>query len=473
MKTNLVGRKNEIGILTECYQSAESEFVAIYGRRRIGKTFLVKELFENDFAFFAEGILDGNQSVQLKNFNDEIANYRGKDFPPAPDWLTAFNNLNRLIEASPQKGKKVIFLDEIPSMATKNAGFLPALAHFWNRWAQSRKDVLLIICGSATAWIIKNIVGNKGGLHNRLTHQIMLQPFTLKECEAFFHMKNILFTRYQIAESYMIFGGVPYYMKFMKPELSFHQNVDALYFDENAPLRSEYRFLYRSLFADSQGYIKIVEALSSKSKGLTRKDISGQTGLANSGRLTERIQELIHCGFVREYLAFNKKERNRLYQLIDPFTIFSLRFSDKRKKYAQDFWLHFSATPAHSAWSGFAFERVCLQHVPQIRKALGITGMMTEVSSWRSETTEPGAQIDLVIDRVDNMIHLCEAKYASTAFKIDKAYAGKLRSKRDAFMQETKTQKSAHTTMITTFGLKRNEYANEIMFQMTLDELFE
>ena len=357
-------------------------------------------------------------------------------------------------------------------MATPGSGFLAALAHFWNRWASLRGDVLLIVCGSATSWIMKNIVGDQGGLHNRLTRQIHLRPFTLRECEEFFNARGIPLTRFQMAESYMILGGIPYYLSLMRRELSLPQNIDALYFAQDAPLRNEYRFLFESLFSNPGNHIKIIEALAKKGYGLTRNDIAETTGLANSGRLTSTLSELIDCGFIRGYLAFGKKERDMLYQLIDPFTLFHLRFTDHQRTFSEDFWLHFSTTSAHASWCGYAFERVCLHHVPQIRRALGISGVLAQVYSWRSKTADPGAQIDLVIDRADNVVNLCEVKYATSQFRITKPYAENLRNKRAAFLEETRTKKSPHITMVTTFGLVRNEYSNEILTQLELDDLF-
>jgi len=472
MSESIIGRQAELNVLKNCMESRDSEFLAVYGRRRVGKTFLVRQALEEHFIFYVEGIMNEGMDVQLSNFNKEIVRYGGNSLPSGASWMDAFENLNKLIEKSEIPGKKVIFLDEVSSMATLNSGFLSALAHFWNRWMSLRGDILLIICGSATSWIIKNIIGDKGGLHNRLTRQIHLRPFTLKECEEFFKSRNIPLTRYQMTECYMILGGIPYYLKLMKRELSLPQNIDALYFAQDAPLRNEYRFLYDSLFSHPDNHIKIVETLAKVGHGMTRKDIADETGLANSGRLTTTLGELIDCGFVREYLAYGKKERDRLYQLIDPFTLFHLRFHDKRKVYSEDYWLHFSTTSAHAAWSGYAFERVCLQHIEQIRKALGIFGVLTEIYSWRSKAIVPGAQIDLVVDRADNVVNLCEIKYSSSPHRIEKSYAEKLRNKRAAFLEETRTAKSAHVTMITTFGLVRNEYSNEILSQIQLDELF-
>jgi predicted AAA+ superfamily ATPase len=472
MMEHLVGREEEGRILQDCLESTRSEFVALYGRRRVGKTFLIKTLFEKQFTFYATGVLNGTREDQLVNFGAELTNYGGDIMPPVTSWRDAFDRLRQLIDAAPAKEKKIVFLDEVPWMATAKSGFLSALDYFWNRWVSSRGDVLLIVCGSATSWIIKNIVDNTGGLHNRLTRQILLPPFSLKECESLLKQNGIPLTRYQIAEAYMIFGGIPYYLSLMRPDLSLYQNVDALYFKESALLANEYRNLFQSLFKNAKGHIKVVEALAQKGKGLTREEIINATKIAEGGGFTNILEELMYCGFVRRYLAFGKKERDRLYQLIDPFTFFHLRFYGKREAYSENFWLQFSVTPAYAAWIGYAFEQVCFLHVPQIKQRLGISGVLTEVFSWRSSATKPGAQIDLILDRSDKVINLCEIKFVSGQFEIDKDYSENLRHKRSAFASETRTRKAAHTTMITTYGLRRNAYAAEIPFEVMLDDLF-
>jgi AAA+ ATPase superfamily predicted ATPase len=468
----MIGRQREIGILNDCYRSRKSEFVAVYGRRRIGKTFLVKELFEQRFTFYATGVLNGGKSAQLRKFDDEILYYGGDDASPAKDWFEAFDHLRLLVEKADSEGKKVIFLDEVPWMATMHSDFLPALDYFWNRWASSRGDIFLIICGSSTSWIVSNIINNRAGLHNRLTRSIYLQPFTLKECEDYYREFDIPMTRYQMAEAYMIFGGVPYYLSLMEPRYSLYQNVDAMYFASGAELSNEFDNLYRSLFKNADNHIKIVETLAKKNKGLTHGEIADAAGLADGGRLTAILRELTLCGFIRRYDAFGKKKRDRLYQLIDGFTIFQVRFKDKRDHSGDAFWLPFSATPAHGAWSGYAFERVCLLHVPQIKNKLGISGVMTEVSSWRSENTAGGTQVDLVIDRSDKIVNLCEIKYASAEYEIKKEYDEKLRRRKEVFASETRTRKAVQTTMITTFGLRRNAYSTAITSEVVLDDLF-
>ena len=471
-KSNIIGREKELSVLHECLMSDKSEFIALYGRRRIGKTFLVRESLEQEFVFYASGLLNEGLERQIAAFNKEIIAYGGNDIAPAKNWNEAFENLNTLINLSSKKGKKVIFLDEMPWMNTPKSGFLSALDHFWNRHASMRKDVMLIICGSAASWIIDNIVNNTGGLHNRLTCEICLSQFTLMECEEYFRKKGIDIPRYQIAEAYMIFGGIPYYLDFFKPKYSLAQNVDAIFFNENAPLRNEYSNLFKSLFKNADNHMRIVEALGKKNKGKTREEVAKDAGISEGGGLTKALTDLSISGFVREYVDYGKKKRDRLYQLTDPFSLFCLRFSKKRMTYNNDFWLRFCTTPTHANWAGYAFEILCLLHISQIRRALGISGVLSDIYSWKSKNHSPGAQIDLVIERGDNVINLCEMKYSSTEFIINKEYEQKLQNKRLAFLAETKTKKAAHITMITTYGLQKNRYQASIPFEITLDDLF-
>ncbi|MDR2486865.1 MAG: AAA family ATPase, partial [Clostridiales Family XIII bacterium] len=373
MKTTLIGRAKERSVLQSCMRSGKPEFVAVYGRRRVGKTFLVRELLGQDFVFYVSGILNADRQTQIQNFNAELAE-RGAAFPPADNWMDAFSNLAQWIRTQGRDGKKVIFLDEIPWMDSPHSGFIPALDHFWNRHVSTMKDVLLIICGSATSWIIDKIVDDKAGLHNRLTRQIHLAPFTLGECEAFYQQAGIAMTRYQMAEAYMIFGGIPYYLSLMEPRFSLYQNVDAMYFAQGAELRGEYDNLYRALFKNAEGHMRIVGALASNGRGLTRAEIVATAKLSEGGRLSGTLEELSGSGFIRAYRSYGRKQRDKLYQLTDAFTLFHHRFAGKRDAYNENYWLQFSATPAHNAWSGYAFEQVCLQHIRQIQQRLGISG---------------------------------------------------------------------------------------------------
>ena len=473
----LVGREREKHIFESCVGSDKSEFVLVYGRRRVGKTFLVKELFEESFVFCATGIWNGNRDAQLQAWNREISHYGGSTYSAAQNWMEAFENLRLLVEQSSTDaadgGKKVIFLDEVPWMATTHSDFLAALDYFWNRWAVSRKDILLIICGSAASWISDRILDNMGGLHNRLTRQILLEPFNLKECEQYFQYRHIPMTRYQMAEAYMIFGGIPYYLSLMEAQYSLYQNVDRMYFAQDAELHHEFENLYRSLYKNAENYIRVIEALANKGIGLTRTQIVAETKIADGGTLTKLLRDLSISGFIREYKAYGQKKRDSLYQLVDFFSLFDIRFRGRREEHADDFWLRFSSTSAHAVWSGISYEKLCLLHLPQIRQKLGITGVLTSAFSWRGSFDGKGAQVDLFIDRNDNVVNLCEIKFASGVYQMDKGHSESMRHKRSAFVNTTRTRKSVQTTMITTYGLVRNSYSAEITSEVVMDDLFE
>ena len=473
----IIGRTKEIETLEYCYNSTKSEFVAVYGRRRIGKTFLVRELFQDRIMFYASGILNEGIESQLTQWNREIAGFNYDEIKDADNWLDAFRNLNAVIEKislGGNKHKKVIFLDEVSWLAVnKKAGFLAGLDYFWNRWASGREDIMLIICGSASTWITENIINSKGGLHNRLTRQILLNPFTLKECELFYQDRNIPFTRLQTAEAYMIFGGIPYYMNLLMPHLSLYQNVDAVYFNEGAELRNEFENLYKSLFSNSEIYMHVINALASKGIGMTRNEIVKETGLSNGGNLTKILHNLIICGFVRKYKTYGNKEKDSLYQLVDFFSLFDIKFRGRKEEYSNDYWLQISTTPLYHAWSDFSYEKLCLLHIPQITKKLGISGVRTAIYAWSGEMNGSRSQIDLVIERADRVINLCEVKFSSGVYAIEKKYAETIRNKRLAFAYNTKTRSALHNTMITTYGVVRNLESAEIISTVVLDDLFE
>ena len=468
----IIGRIAQQEEFKKYLESDRPEFVAVYGRRRVGKTFLVREYFNGRFAFYMTGLANEAMTNQLRNFHTAIQSYGSIPYPVPTNWLDAFWQLKHLLETSKQKGRKVIFLDELPWMDTPRSGFIAALEHFWNSWASARPDVMLIVCGSATSWMINNLIKNRGGLHNRVTRRMYIEPFTLAECEAFYKANHIEMSRYQMLESYMILGGVPYYLSLLDKSKSLAQNIDSLCFSPNGGLYDEFSSLYASLFRNAENYIKVVEALGKKTKGLTREEIMAATKLTPGGNLTKVLEELEQCGFIRSYNAFGKKNKDKLFQLIDFFTLFHLNFMRDNKYNDEHFWTNFTENAKHRAWSGYAFEQVCLSHIRQIKEKLGIAGVLTGVSSWRSRESDPGAQIDLLIDRNDNVINLCEMKFSVAEFVIDKKYDEALRNKKAAFVRETKTRKAIHQTMITTYGVRRNEYSGQIQSEAKMDDLF-
>ena len=469
---NIIGRITEQKALVEYIDSGKPEFVVVYGRRRVGKTFLIKEYFENRFTFYITGLANEKLQHQLCNFNTALRAYSGFAYPVAENWFDAFGQLIHFLKNSTQKGRKVIFFDELPWMDTPRSGFITALEHFWNSWASSMPEIMLIGCGSATSWMVNNLIKNRGGLHNRVTRRMYIEPFTLNECEEFYKAHHIVMSRHQILESYMILGGIPYYLGLMSKSLSLAQNIDALCFYANGSLREEFSSLYASLFRHSENHVKVVEALGRKIKGMTREEVIATTKIPPGGNLSKILEELEQCSFIRSYNAFGKKSKDKLYQLVDFFTLFHLNFIRDNKYNDEHFWSNFIGNARHRAWSGYAFEQVCTAHVKQIKEKLGISGVLTGVASWRSRETEPGAQIDLLIDRNDNVINLCEMKFVASEFVIDKKYDRKLRDKKETFIRETKTRKAVHLTMVTTYGVKKNEYWGQIQSEINMNDLF-
>jgi len=465
----LVGREEERRRLLAYAGADEPHFIVVYGRRRVGKTFLVREVFDDRFCFSCTGLARGPKGDQLRAFAVALNAYGGRAYPQAADWFEAFQQLRDLVERAPA-GKKVIFLDEMPWMDTHRSGFTTALEWFWNGWASGRRDVLLIVCGSASAWLTRKLFRDRGGLYNRVTGRLGLRPWTLGECEEYCAARGIVFDRLQMVESYMVFGGIPYYLSLLDRGLSLAQNVDALCFAPDGQLKGELGELYDTLFAQPERHLDVVTALAAKTKGLTRRDIVGATRLTDGGGLTKVLAELEQSHFVRAYAGFRKKERDTIYQLSDPFSRFALKFMRGASGQDERFWSTTANSAGRNAWRGLAFEQVCLAHVPQIKHALGISGVHVGVSSWRGRAG--GGQIDLVLDRDDRVVNLVEIKFSDEPYAITKAYDADLRARRAAFRDETGTTKALHQTFVTTYGLKHNAYWGNVQSEATMADLF-
>ncbi len=470
----IIGRKRELQKIKKISKSTKSEFIALYGRRRVGKTFLVREYFNYTFDFHISGLANADTSQQLFNFHNTLASQSNIVYDAQPiNWLEAFQRLIKHIENISTKEKKVIFFDEMPWMDTKASDFIMGLEHFWNGWATNRKDIILIACGSAASWMINELINNTGGLHNRVTQKIKVEPFCLLEVEEMLMHKNCVLERYQIVQLYMIFGGIPYYLDAINPELSATQNVQQLLFDKTGLLKNEFFNLYRSLFKKHEIYETVVEALSTKTQGLKRSEIIEIAKISSGGTLTKVLTDLEESGFIHSYTSLDNKGKNTIYRLSDFYTSFYFKFIKQGKYKGKNSWLNLLDNPLHRAWQGFTFEQVCIDHTAQIKKALGINGIQSYDAAWKGGTEKKAAQIDLLIDRRDQVINICEAKFSLDSFVITKEYAEKLRQKINTFKEATQTKKSVFLSMITTYGVERNKYANTlIQNEITMDDLF-
>jgi len=478
----LIGRKQELKELKRLYSSDEAELVVVYGRRRVGKTYLVNHAFNDEqFAFKVTGLHNARLVTQLDNFVRALREYSNDDSWTLPtSWMEAFDQLKTYLKNTKTGHKRVLFIDELPWMDTRGSHFLEAFEWFWNSWGSSQSDLLLVICGSATNWIINKLFKQKGGLYNRADSKIFLRPFTLAETEQYLTSQGILLERFEVAQIYMVMGGIPYYLKQLEPGRTLADNIDNCFFRMNGKLWDEFDNLYDTLFFNSDVYVRIVEALVSKRMGLTREEIIAVSKLPDNGSTSQALKNLIKCGFVRNYQYFGRKTKGQIFQLTDFYTLFYYRFI--KDNYGQDehFWTHMLDNPKKNNWLGYSFEQLVKEHIKQVKAALGIGSVLSQQSSWFVEKRNlddgaeslNGAQVDLLIDRRDRAINLCEIKFCSGEFTIDKNYSLNLRNKVEAFKSASKTRKSIVPTMITTFGIKPNMYSGIILQEVCLDDLF-
>jgi len=475
MDKNFIGRKEEIQILQDVSKSDRAEFIAVYGRRRVGKTYLIQQFYSNKFAFNCTGIIDGTKDEEMFAFTSSLikAGYSGR----APEnWIEAFEFLGQTLDKEFHSKQIVIYIDELPCFDTPKSGFVRALGYFWNTWASTKSNVKLIVCGSATSWMLDNLINSHGGLHNRMTHSIYLRQFTLAETEEYLKSRGIMWHKRMIVETYMILGGVPYYLSLLNRKESLAQNIDRLYFEKNSELSNEFNRLYASLFKYPEFYLKIIEALSKHKYGMTRKQITEALKVTSSGSISTYLDNLISCDIIRRYVTKSEgkiKKNSAYYQLIDFFSLFHLNFS--KKLTTDDYWQQHINTPVVNSWMGLAFEHICFAHINQIRRALGLERVAVEFYSWRNKNTvskENISQVDLIIERADHLINLCEIKFSNGEYNISKNDDMKMRKRIDDFICQTKTKCGVLPTWITTYGLQHNEFSADIAYQVTMEDLF-
>ena len=474
----IIGRESEIEILRQALNSREAELIAMYGRRRVGKTYLIQAVYQKEMVFQLTGVNGAPLEEQLLNFSNTIFETFNlpTEIATPPNWLKAFRVLINLLKPLIEDTPKVVFFDEFPWLDTPKSGFLRAFDHFWNSWATKQRNLVVVICGSAASWMIQNIVRDKGGLHNRLTRRIRLMPFNLYETEQFIRNKYVNIDRYQIVQLFMATGGIPQYLRDIKPGESATQIIDRLCFTKDGGLIDEFDNLYRALFDNADKHVCIVKALANKPMGLTRTEILEACDLSSGGGVTKLLEELLESGFITEYIPFDRTTKDAIFKLTDEYSLFYLKFIENNNSFGTGTWLLKAASPSWTSWSGLAFENIWLKHIPQIKKGLGIAAVYTHESAWRyvAKKGETGVQIDLLVDRQDNCINLCEIKFSNKAFVLTKEYADNLTQKRWVFEEKTGTKKTIFVTLLTTFGATMNEhYVNNVQTQLKMDVLFE
>ena len=473
----LIGRKDESKILLDSLASPDAEMISVIGRRRVGKTFLVRSIYEGRIDFEMAGIQKATGREQLRNFANQLKAFAPNSLlmKPPVDWLEAFFMLIEYLKQKGKAEKMVVFFDEVPWLATHKSGFLKGLRYFWNSWA-SERDIVVVLCGSSASWMIRKILRDKGGLHNRVTKRIRLKPFTLAETEEYLQSRGISLDRYHILLLYMAMGGIPHYLKEVVGHRSAIQNINHICFSDGGLLKDEFRSLYPALFEHADYHLAIIRVLAAKHYGMVRKEIVRTIPYNDSGRISAVLEDLIESGFVSEYFPFGKKKKEKVFRLNDEYSLFYLRFIEKHKYDGDDIWNMLSQTQEFKTWSGYAFENICLKHIPQIKKALGISGIYSTVSSFvkMGDEGDKGVQIDLLIDRKDQVINLVEIKFYNTAIALTNADADALREKFRIFRDSTGTKKLVNWVMLSTFGLAPNAYSLGAVAQsLDMQVLFE
>ncbi len=474
---NIIGRREEKDLIKRIESSGEAELLAVYGRRRVGKTFLIRNGFSKNLAFEFTGTHNALLSQELEAFSLALTHATGGLQLAKPNtWIQAFQMLIQYLTPLLKKERQIVFFDEFPWINSPRSGFLPAFENFWNSWASKEKKLVVVICGSAASWMIKKVINNRGGLHNRVTRRIRLLPFTIAETAEYLKARKIKLDQYQILQIYMALGGIPQYLKEIQPGESAAQIIDRLCFTKDGLLNDEFRNLYYSLFDSAENHITVIRALAQKGKGLTRNEIIKACKLTSGGYATQILNELSESGFITGYVPFGKSSKDSLFKLTDEYSLFYIKFIENSRSHGQGTWLKFSTGTSWKSWSGIAYESICMKHIGQIKQALGISNVYSEVSVWRYQpksNLDQGVQIDMLIDRNDRCINICEMKFAGSGFEITKSYAKELASKLKIFQEQTSTRKALFMTLITTYGVKNEmNYPGLIQQQITMDILF-
>lgn len=476
----IIGRKQEQQELMRLYESGNAEFVALYGRRRVGKTYLVREMFKDCLTFYHTGLAlyeDGTPITtndQLKHFYHSLKIYESDADHCPTDWMEAIYMLEELLDKLDDGSRQLVFIDELPWLDTNGSKIVTALDAFWNGWAAGRDNMMLVVCGSAASWMIKHFMQDTGAFYGRTSDVIKLSPFTLYESEQFLLHKGINYSRYDISLAYMVLGGIPYYLNYFHKGKSLAQNIDMVMFEKKAKLKHEFRMLFRSLFKFPENYVEIIRLLSTRHYGFTRAEIADSVGIKAGGKFSDILLALEESDFILSYRAYDAKRNETLYRLIDPFCLFYLFFIEKKKVQDNKFWQHNVNAPGLNSWKGIAFEELCLLHIPQIKQALGIAAVMTKEAPYtlRGDENHDGIQCDLVIERGDRVVNLCEMKFSGEPFSIQKSYDMILRNRIATVTTGLKKTQSLQLTFITTFGVKQNMYSGIVQSEVSIDDLF-
>ena len=490
----IIARKREKQILESVLRSKSSELVCVYGRRRIGKTYLVRNFFEScDNVIYFELTGQKQESgeyaplkYQLANFKYQFERTFDRDIPQPTSWQNAFTVLRKETERfKDSTSKLILFFDELPWLCSPRSGFFEALDQAWNTTFERQPNVKVIVCGSAASWMLKKIIHAKAGFSRRITHKIRLTLFSLKETKEYLLFKGFDLSSRSVAEIFMMLGGIPYYLNFMSPHKSIYQNIEDECFDINGRLVDEYAIIFNSLFKNSENHKKVVEYIASKHKGVLLEELTGKFSSLKGGSLSRILDNLVSSSFIKKTPPLYNEAKGTIYRLIDEFVLFHLKWIKPapRSIFESPSTLYFqnrAQSNSFKSWRGFAFERLCLKHEYQIRQSLGIHKILSIPSMvyFYDQQGKRSSQIDLLFERADNVISICEIKHSESEYELTKADVNSLMRKKEDLRRylalKKKTQKDIHIVYVTTNGVYLNKYFHQLQPSVVkLDDLFQ
>ena len=480
--SSIIGREEEIAVLERLYNSKKSEFLAIYGRRRVGKSFLVSEVYGTKIVFKSVGtyLKDNDRNyetyrrLQLDHFYDALLlSGLGKEEQRPANWREAFLLLRKLL-AGIRMRRKVVLIDELPWLAgPQSSEMIAELGYFWNSWADDQRNIVLVVCGSATSWMLDNVIRDYGGLHGRLTGVIKLKPFTLAECARYYRKNGFRLSQYEMCIGYMALGGVPFYLDKLRNDLTMTENIDAIFFADEK-IHQEYKDVYAGLYASKDRYVDIVKALGARFYGMTQAEIAIHLGIGRGGTLSQMIDNLVESGIIRKYPRYGKQRVEMVYQLKDFFSLFYLRFVEGTQV-RTGLWSTMHRTPIYNTWAGNTFELLCIEHLSKIQDTLRIASVDRNYC-WKGESPNGrGAQIDLLLESKSSRTdYVCEMKFSGSKYAITSDDEENLLNKLDAFAASKMHHKthSIQLVMVTTMGIAGGEHTSIVNQAVTLDDLF-
>ncbi len=480
----IIARDLELELFKKIISSSQAEFLAVYGRRRVGKTYIIREFFAERSTFCEVTGLKGEpMSRQLSEFATAISGvfFNHASIGTPDNWHAAFELLLKTVSSWNRKEPFILFLDELPWLSTLHSDCLSALDHYWNKFFSRMPHFKLIICGSAASWILDKVINAKGGLHNRLTQTLLLKPFDLSQTAAYLKYLGIRWSEKQILAIYMAIGGIPFYLDQLEKKESVVQNINRLCFTEGGFLQTEFSKLFSSLFDMAIENMRFVRAIAAHRNGIERAVLLEKLKLPSGGNASARLGELEAAGFIKSYRPYGKTVRNTFYRVVDEYVLFYFHWIEgplsSGHPFALGYWDTKQKAPDFLAWSGLAFENICLKHVEKIRNQLGLSRIGCAYSSWSytpaKKSLESGAQIDLLIDRDDGVITLCEIKYCDRVYGLDKSTAKNLLNKIEVFKSVTHTHKQVEMVLVSTFGVKPGVWVDEVLVKnMAASALF-